>query len=363
MKSGFRGICVISWSQTEVDGLEAAPARLIGVGAAWSWRGDAVRVDGPAETLWQDCGVYHTDPRRRAAQMVHRLVGAAVDGVDRSGQPGPDRPMPDTRIVVTDGAQRYTVTVIDVGGGVPPLLMFVDEMPPRETDLWVEHHSLDTIAASQTGTGTAMPAATGKGSGVICFTPGTLIQTPQGLRPVEDLREGDRVQTKDNGAEDILWIGSRRMSGARMFAMPHLAPVRIRSGAFGIERPRGDLLVSPQHRMLIKGPVAQALFNTPEVLVSARDLVNDTTVRVARGLREVHYIHLLLPHHQVLWANGVETESFHPASAAMDTLDEDDRQRLLQQFPALARDPQSYGAYARRNLSAAEAAMLQTHAA
>ena len=46
MKTGFRGTFVISWSQTEVDGLEAAPVKNLSVGAAWSWRGDAVQVDG-----------------------------------------------------------------------------------------------------------------------------------------------------------------------------------------------------------------------------------------------------------------------------------------------------------------------------
>ena len=73
--------------------------------------------------------------------------------------------------------------------------------------------------------------------GVICFTPGTRIRTPDGLVLVEDLREGDRVQTKDDGAQEIMWKGSRRMTGACMFAMPHLRPVRIKAGALGVERP------------------------------------------------------------------------------------------------------------------------------
>ena len=153
------------------------------------------------------------------------------------------------------------------------------------------------------------------------------------------------------------------MTGARLFAMPKLRPIRFRSGALGIDRPDEELLVSPEHRMLVNGDVARALFNTSEVLVAAKDLVNGSTITVDNALREVTYVHLLLPKHQVLWANGVETESFHPANAALSALAEDDRERLLHRFPDLSYDPHSYGSYARRNLNASEAAILQYEAA
>ncbi len=164
-------------------------------------------------------------------------------------------------------------------------------------------------------------------------------------------------------AQDILWVGRRRMSGARLYAMPELRPVRIRMGALGVERPDEELLVSPAHRMLVAGRMARELFNTPEVLVAARDLINGRTVTVDMALREVDYIHVLLPRHQVLWANGVETESFHPANAALGTLNAGDRDSLLAQFPGLEYDPHSYGDYARRNLNQSEAAILMHEAA
>ena len=114
-----------------------------------------------------------------------------------------------------------------------------------------------------------------------------------------------------------------------MFVNPALRPIRIGAGALGIERPDQALLVSPEHRMLVRGPQAQALFNTPEVLVSAARLVNGSSVHVDLAVREVTYIHLLLPGHNVIWANGVETESFHPAHADFGMLDAADRGRLL----------------------------------
>jgi hypothetical protein len=355
MGTGFGGTFVISWSQTEVDGLEAAPIESLTVGAAWAWRGDAVRVDGPTELLRLEQEDGEENVRQRAARMVRRLVGAAISGERDLRRIEPHEPLTDCTIVVTDGAQTYTVTVIEVGNGTAPLLMFLDALPPRNSELWVVHHSLENLRHH-------MPSGTPNG-GVICFTPGTMIATPDGPRPVEELREGDRVQTRDNGAQEVLWIGSRRMTGARLFAMPKLRPIRFRAGALGIERPDQELVVSPDHRMLIRGSAARALFNTPEVLVAARDLVNGSTIAVDSALKHVTYVHLMLPDHQVLWANGVESESFHPASTAMSTLADEDRARLLAMYPELEYDPTSYGGYARRNLSASEAAILNHEAA
>ena len=141
---------------------------------------------------------------------------------------------------------------------------------------------------------------------MICFTPNTRIATPEGPVLVRDLAEDDLILTKDDGPQPIRWIGWRRMSGARMFAMPELRPIRIRGGALGLDVPDDDLLVSPKHRLVIKGGVAQALFNTPEGLVAARDLLNDHSVTVDRRVNDVTYVHLLLDRHQVVFANGVE---------------------------------------------------------
>jgi hypothetical protein len=354
MKTGFRGTFVISWSQTEVDGLSAAPVPALGVGASWSWCGDAVRVDGPSELLRLEQADEEGNIRRRAARMVHRLVGAAVSNARRLDDVDIGAPLLDNSFVVTDGSQSFTVTLIEVGQGQPPLLMFVNELPPRNKGLWVVHQSFDASALDP-----HLPDA----GGVICFTPGTRIATPDGPRRIEDLREGDQVETKDNGAQDILWIGSRRMTGARLFAMPRLRPVRFRAGALGIERPDEELIVSPEHRMVVKGKVARSLFNTDEVLVRAKDLVDGRTVMIDSQLREVTYVHLLLPAHQVVWANGVETESFHPANTALQTLAEADRARLLSRFPEFEYDAQAYGMAARRNLSESEAAILMHDAA
>ncbi len=354
MKTGFKGTFVISWSQTELDGLSAAPMECLTVGAAWMWHGEAVRVDGPSNLLRLDQSDDSTNIRKRAARTVRRLVGAAVQNKTDLASVEVEDPTTDSAFVVTDGRKSYMVTVIEVAPGSHPLLMFVDDVPPRSVDLWVVHQSMALLPRQTT---------LKQGGGVICFTPGTRISTPDGAIPVEKLREGDRIQTRDNGTEEIMWIGSRRMTGARFFVMPKLRPIRIGAGALGIERPDQELLVSPDHRMLVRGPAARTLFNTSEVLVPASELVNGTSVSVDLKAREITYIHLLLPSHQILWANGVETESFHPASASLASLGAGDLQRLLMHLPGVDKDPHSYGGYARRSLSPSESAILLHEAA
>ena len=95
------------------------------------------------------------------------------------------------------------------------------------------------------------------------------------------------------------------------------------------------------------------------MLVRAEDLTNDTSVMVDQTLREVTYIHILLERHNIVFANGIETESFHPSNTALDTVETLQREALLSIMPQIGANPHAYGDYARRNLSASEAAILR----
>lgn len=352
MRTRFRGTFVISWSQTETDGLKAAPLDILAVGTSWRWSGETIRIDGAQGLLLLEGAEGAADIRKRAARMVRRLIGTAITPVGEGDAPDPDIEgidRPEQGFTVTDGHQTYSATVIDVHDTGARLLMFVDDVPPADADLWVVRSSIDRSAPA-VGARTA--------GGVICFTPGTEIMSPNGRVMIEDLRPGDRIQTKDNGPQEVQWVGQRRMSGARLHAMPHLRPIRFRANAMGKGRPDHELLVSPQHRMLVKGAAAKALFNTAEVLVAAEDLVNDHSITVDHSVRDVTYIHILLESHQVIWANGLETESFHPSNTALETVAQDQRAGLLSLLPGLKENPHIYGDYARRNLSSSEAAIL-----
>ncbi len=350
MKTGTCGTFVVSWSQTEVDGLQAATPDMLIVGAVWRWTGQPVRVDGVQGVLQLDGAEGADEMRRRAARAVRRLIGAAMNPHRTAGPEVEAEAVVDQGFVVTDGLHSFTISILEVAETRARLLLFVGALPPVDRDLWVVRTAFARAAA---------PTGAREAGGVICFTPGTRLLTPDGPRLIETLRPGDLVSTKDCGAQPVAWCGHRRMTGARLYAMPHLRPIRIRSNVFGLGQPDADLIVSPQHRMLVRGAAAQSLFNTDEVLVAAEDLLNDLSITVDHQLREVTYIHVLLEKHQIVWANGLETESFHPSNAALETVDPAQREALLAILPDLARDPHTYGEYARRNLSGPEAAILR----
>ena len=357
MITGSRGTFVISWTQTEVDGVKGASLDLLSVGATWRWTGEAVRIDGSSDLLLLEGAEGKAEMRKRAARMVRRLIGTAVGKAEVDPDPAMDAggdDLPDQGFIVTDGVQSFALTLIPVPDSGARLVMMLGDVPPVNRDLWVVRTSIDRARVAAGGR---------EGGGVICFTPNTRLATPDGPKLIQALRPGDRVLTKDDGPQEVLWTGSRRMSGARLYAMPHLRPIRFRAGAFGNDRPEPDLLVSPAHRMLVKGAAAQALFGTSEVLVRAEDLLNDASIMVDHALHEVTYVHILLERHNIVFANGVETESFHPSNTALEMIDPAQRDVLMAVMPEVALNPETYGDYARRNLSASEAALLRHDAA
>lgn len=183
-----------------------------------------------------------------------------------------------------------------------------------------------------------------------CFAAGTMIDTCDGPVPVEELRTGMLIPTRDGTGEPIRWIGKRRVP-----ATGPNRPIRIAMGQFGASR---DLLVSPQHRLLISDHWAELLFGSPEVLIKAKDLVNDRTIRRENSLREVTYYHLLFDRHQIITANGVATESYLPGPATMKGFDAEAQAEIFALFPELAQDTSCYGAAARPMLKRFEAAPL-----
>lgn len=186
---------------------------------------------------------------------------------------------------------------------------------------------------------------------IICFTPGTAIATPQGARAVETLVVGDRVVTRDHGLQPIRWIGKRTVP-----AFDRFAPIRIRPGV--VTGQQADLLVSPQHRMLFQGYRAELLFGESEVLVAAHHLVDGHDV-VQENCGTVTYIHILFDDHEIIYAEGAATESFHPGEVGLSAISDPDREELFSIFPALRSMPNSYGNTARRVLKRHEAGMIR----
>ncbi|WP_299209427.1 Hint domain-containing protein [uncultured Tateyamaria sp.] len=158
------------------------------------------------------------------------------------------------------------------------------------------------LGGSITMTGVTGGDLTFDNTNVACFTKGALIDTVDGPVEVQNLRKGMRLRTWDNGDRPVRAVLRRQVDGSGT-----LAPVHISAGALGNDR---DLIVSPAHRMLISDWRAQMLFGADEVLVSAANLVRGDLIYRA-PMRTVTYYHILMDRHEVIFAEGAPTESFH----------------------------------------------------
>lgn len=168
-----------------------------------------------------------------------------------------------------------------------------------------------------------------------CFTPGTAIATPSGERRIEELRAGDPVLTADHGAQRLLWVGRRHLDAAVLDLAPNLRPIRVAEGALGPGLPRRELLLSPQHRLLVRSAIAERIGGAPEVLVAVRHLVGLPGIAPARELRSICYLHLLFTRHELVIANGALSESLYLGRQALHGLARPARNEVFALFPAL----------------------------
>lgn len=144
-----------------------------------------------------------------------------------------------------------------------------------------------------------------------CFASGTLIATPDGDRPIQNLRPGDLVLTHDNGAQPIRWTGVRSTIGIN-----EDTPVTIESGVLGNSAP---LVLSPNHRVLVVHEKAELLFGEPECLVAAKFLCARDGISQTKTGR-IAYHHIMLERHEIVMANGILCESLLPVSDHMHPL-------------------------------------------
>ena len=193
---------------------------------------------------------------------------------------------------------------------------------------------------------------------VICFTPGTTIATRRGEIPVQQIKVGDLVVTRDNGMQPVRWVGRRNLGRDNLLRTPGFNPVRIKAGAFGEGVPQRDMMVSPNHRMLVASETAEVMFSEREVLVAAKHLVGLDGIETITPDR-VSYIHMLFDNHEVVFADGTWAESFQPGAHSMAGIQSEQRSEILSLFPELdAADGMSNFVAARRSLRAHEAQLL-----
>jgi hypothetical protein len=300
--SGYRDI---TWIDGDHDGLIRDADSGDGSGAGT----DRVMIGGVEKTV-QDIGAFEG-----STMVVNGVPQAVLVGV----------------WVFTDGTYMVRINDADIPDGV-------------------HHDAVDSLRlGSWNGTEYNGSYVSTRDEGFICFAAGTLIHTEAGQVAVERLQVGQRVMTADHGFRPLRWIGRRTVGGTG-----DMAPVLITRGALGNVRP---LRVSPLHRMLIGGWRAELMFASSELLVPAISLVNDSTIRRA-PCRSVTYVHFLCDRHEIVFAEGIPTESLHPGSVALSRLDQAARDEILTLFPALAHNPAALGPAARAVLPGWGAALL-----
>ncbi|WP_137699900.1 Hint domain-containing protein [Marimonas lutisalis] len=184
---------------------------------------------------------------------------------------------------------------------------------------------------------------------IICFTPGALIATPEGDRPVEELRPGDLVLTRDDGPQPLGWVGRSTVPGLDRFAPITLTP-ELTGG-------RRALTVSPQHRIMIADWRAELLFGEAEVFVPATHMLEFHGAEPTPA-EQVTYIHLMFDRHQVIYAEGAPTESFHVSDLSLGALVPQAHDEIFSAYPDLRDDITAHGPTARPCLKAHESRAL-----
>ena len=132
-----------------------------------------------------------------------------------------------------------------------------------------------------------------------CFMPGTMVRTPDGEMAVETLKRGDLVTTTDGRAEMVSWVGRQTVS--MRFADPmRVLPIRIKAGALGENVPSRDLLISPDHAILVG-----------EILIQAGALVNGSSIVRETEVPQIFtYFHVELEDHSLILAENTAAETF-----------------------------------------------------
>ena len=217
------------------------------------------------------------------------------------------------------GAIRaWDVTVTDDGSG-NALLSFPNG----------EQLVLEGVAPGQINTAPQMFAA-----GIPCFTPEVLIATARGAVPAGQIQVGDLLQTADNGFQPVIWTGHRRLSAEDLRARPHLRPYCVQPG--GVLSPERPMLLSPQHRLLAGRRFQAAGAAQGESFISAKLLADlDPSCRQTAAGSGVTYVHLMTKQHEVIFAEGVATETFWPGPEAVLGLSRAEKRELFDLFPEL----------------------------
>ncbi|WP_281969240.1 Hint domain-containing protein [Roseovarius nanhaiticus] len=165
-----------------------------------------------------------------------------------------------------------------------------------------------------------------------CIAPGAMIATPTGSTEIAALKTGDLVETQDHGAVPLAWVGRRSLDLTNHASGK---PILIKAASFGNQRPRRDLVLSPDHRVLVDDPACVWLFGTSEVLAPSKGLASLPRIREMRGRQHIEYVTLFTERHEIIFADGLAVETLYPGPQALRRLGALGRAAILSTCPAL----------------------------
>jgi Ca2+-binding RTX toxin-like protein len=217
-----------------------------------------------------------------------------------------------------NGDGTYTFTPAPNYNGRAPVISYTDS-DEVTTPLFIEITTVDDVSVPP-----------------MCFVQGTLIETANGDIAVENLKVGDLVQTLDRGLQPLRWMGRQHLSARDLAENENMRPIRIRKDVINAGNGVGDLIVSPQHRILVASKVVQRMFECAEVLISAKQLLVIDGVDIANDFEDVTYFHILFDQHEIVYANGVPSESLYLGQQAQKYLSPEGREEIYTLFPEVA---------------------------
>ncbi|MEP3347809.1 MAG: Hint domain-containing protein [Litoreibacter sp.] len=320
-------------------------------------QGDGSHLVGETITLnsnaWVQVDITDNDANFNDSENGQNLDGTTSYGT-LSGLSGNERVEAEYTLTVEDpDGNSYTIIGFNINEpGVTSFstvegIAFIGEFPPQGVLLTVVAASEGPSDSSTPYSAYATPP---------CFTSGTMIETPSGMRRIEDIAVGDVVCTLDSGAKPVNWVGRTELSALDLADQPRLRPVFIAKDAIAPGEPARDMLVSPQHRILLGGVDVELMFARDEVLVAAIHLVNGHSIRQIDGQDGVDYMHLAFDQHEVVMSDGLPTESFFPGATVLNGFDAAVRAELETLFPGCSKDKGSEAA--RTCLTGREAQVL-----
>ncbi|MCB5410607.1 Hint domain-containing protein [Pseudogemmobacter faecipullorum] len=291
--------------------------------------GDALRPEDEVEIG----DLYLLDPHARALRLMLNSPGSGEAAAGESrvapgsplGRPGEKIEMLARYTLMADDGDRIEILLLGLDQGLFALPL--SPMAPKTGY---------TLLASARDTGTARLAEVMS----LSFARGTRITLADGRQiAVEDLTPGQRVLTRDHGAQSLRFIGR-----ATLRAIGAFAPVVIPAGVLGNS---GDLIVSQHHRMFLYQRKRLPGLSTSELLVQARHLVDGENVFLREG-GFTDWFSLIFDHHEIIYAEGIPAESLMVNDATVSRLPPEIATEVSERFPGLAQ-VQHFGTEAGRN--------------